>query len=131
MKKNLAKATIIQGYLLEEFRKFWEFRPDETDYFPIDQIMDKVKAKYGNKVDNYLLKGSLNYLLQQEFIEVKELDNKNLICRLTSKGREKIEQVKIQTMTRKIALVGAVNGTIALVLTIIKIVIEYLPHTGP
>lgn len=42
MDKSLVSADKIQTFLLEQFYQAWAIRPGPTDFFPAQQIWDKV-----------------------------------------------------------------------------------------
>ncbi len=126
MKRNLVSADKLQIVLLEELYKAWNIRPGPNYFFPAQIIWDEVYKKFGKNIDGPLAEGVFNDLLKKKYIKAIKMNDDGIAVCLTSDGREYLISEKDKSRTRKIALLGAFTGSISLILTIIKIVLDII-----
>jgi hypothetical protein len=124
MGKRLIPAEKLQTSLLEQLYQAWAIRPGPNDFFPAQQIWDKVYEKFGKNIDGPLAEGVFNDLLKKGYIQGVKANDGTIAARLTSEGRDFLASIKEKIRTRRIALLGAFTGSFGLALTILKIVID-------
>ncbi len=126
MKKKLIPAFELQIILLDEYYKAWQMRPGPNDYFPVQQIWDKIYKKFGSKIDGPLAEGVFNDLLRHTYVKALKTDEGDIAARLTSDGIDYLLSIKEKIRTRKIALLGAITGSLGLILSVVKIVVDLI-----
>ncbi len=121
---RIVSATRLRRAVLEGFYSGWEKRPGPKDYFPAQQVWDIIYKKFPGRVDGPLAEGVFNGLLQEGHIEAIKIDDESIGARITDRGRNHLEELRAGLRTRRIAVVGAVTGSLGLAVSILKIVID-------
>jgi hypothetical protein len=123
--KNIS-ASKLERAILEEFLGAWEKNPDPGGYYPLDDIWRMVYGNDLSKKPSHLDVGVLNNLLHRGYIESISAPDGEILAHLTDAGKGYLEKIQEASRTRKIALLGAFTGSLGLLVSILKIIIDSL-----
>jgi hypothetical protein len=121
---KLAKAAALRRALLEAFNSAWEKRPD--GFFPIQQVWNGVYRRFSGRVDGPLVEGSFNGLLHEGHLEAIQASNGLRGARITDRGRRYLYDLRSSARTRWIALIGAITGSVSLLVSILKLLTDLM-----
>jgi hypothetical protein len=127
--KNMMKASELRMLILLEYKKVWEKDPNK-DHYPITNLVWKpIWEKIKDRTTPEFASAVLASLGQDGLIKnivaapIDSPDKKEPLSRITDKGLDFISEAKENNRTRQLAILGAVNGTAGLVISIIKLII--------
>jgi hypothetical protein len=112
--QRLIPTDRLRGAILDGFYEGWQKRGGASDYFPVQQVWDRVLKRYKGKVDGPLAEGAFNGLLSQGFLVALQAPDGTIGARITDLGRSHREELAEGLRTNILAYLGAVTGTIAL-----------------
>jgi hypothetical protein len=126
MKKQM-KASDFRLQILREFRKIWEKNPDKRAFIETQIVWSPIWEKQKNRITPEFGTAVLASLTQDQFLESTVAQNPMgedvSLSRITDKGLEHLLESENSKMTRRIALLGAVTGSLGLIISILNLFI--------
>jgi hypothetical protein len=122
--KTGIKASKLRVDVLKKYRRNWENIPDKNSFFKTEDIWNSILSNLSNRIDNEYLNSVFNSLIDDKYIEViQDQNNKHISgSRITKNGLKFLEEYEANTLTKKIALLGAITGCISLIISIISLI---------
>lgn len=122
MYKHRINAAKLRQTILRAYRELWEKAPDNNEFAITQNVWKPIWETWKGKISEDFASAVLNSLHQEGLVENIIVPNpqgiKTPISRITQKGLMFLADEEDATRTRRLALLGASSGCLALILAI-------------
>ncbi len=113
LNKDLRKPrpATLRLKILEQYEHIWRHAPSDNQLANINEVLSIVRGKFIRSPSQGAIEPTINSLIQDQLIEAKEVPNpqgeKEVLARITEKGRQELSDLHRHVKTQKIAAISA------------------------